>query len=116
MVTPTIGGFHPINLHPNPHGPKLPPKQDKGQFEEEDIRTEEEKEHDVHSRHSISRVLPQPLRLKWTSMEMDEIPLDTKLTHRQGYNIYLTSCQNLQLHMRTFVAFQKKRKQLLKDA
>lgn len=51
--------------------------------------------------------------IKWSSAELDLVPLDKTLTARQAYNRYVKQCQMKVMHIRTFKAFKHKRLALL---
>lgn len=60
---------------------------------------------------SVNRVLSSNVKLKWNAMEMDLVSIEMGQSHRQAYNQYVRTCQELNF-VRTFRAFKRKRREI----
>lgn len=88
-----------------------PPKEPE---QEQELVTEDSSVVDVPELKSHSKVMPHSLsRVPWSPMELSLVCLDKQLTHRGAYALYIQSCQDRKMGVRTFSAYTQKRRVMM---
>lgn len=74
-------------------GPKLPVVEPKEPEQVPDLAEIPEVPPEVDTIKSVSIVVPLTNSTKWSSMEINAIPSDKTLSHKQAYNLFVKTCQ-----------------------